>query len=70
MTREFLSNHAAALRVAAEETRLRAIAEPNNLMLQITAKNQMDAFYEAEKAVQLLEFEESGQLVDLRNKRV
>lgn len=66
MTREFLSRHAHALKLAAEETRLRAIEQPNDLMLQIAAKNQMDAFYEAEKAVQLLEFEQSGQLVDLR----
>lgn len=66
MSNTFLRQHAKALVEFAKETGDRASSEPDNLLLQIAAKNQQDAAYDVQRQLALSEAEEAGELIDVR----
>ncbi len=66
MSSTFLRQHAKSLIEYAKETGDRASSEPDNLLLQIAAKNQQDAAYDLQRQLALMEAEEAGELIDVR----
>lgn len=66
MSSQFLRQHAKSLIEFAKETGDRASSEPDNLLLQIAAKNQQDAAYDVQRQLALIEAEEAGELIDVR----
>lgn len=66
MSHEFLKQHASELRRNAAETLARATAEPDNWLLQLTAKNQRDAAAEAERNLTIAEAGKSFEALEWR----
>lgn len=66
MTMEFLREHASALTNFAKETEAKAKLAPDDLFLQLAAKNQKTAAAEVRHQLAVAEAESSGALVDLR----
>lgn len=66
MSSQFLRQHAKSLIEFAKETGEHATSEPDNLLLRIAAKNQLDAAYDVQRQLALAEAEEAGELIDVR----
>ena len=66
MSTDFLKTHAEKLALFAEETSARAKENPNDLLLQLAAKNQLQAANKAAKDLALAEAEQAGELLELR----
>ena len=66
MSTDFLKTHAEKLALFAEETSARAKENPNDLLLQLAAKNQLQAVNKAAKDLALVEAEQAGELLELR----
>lgn len=66
MSTQFLQSHAKKLASFAEDSIARAKQNPDDLLLQLAAKNQLQAANKAAKDVALAESEEAGELLELR----
>lgn len=66
MTIQFLRDHAKQLKTFADDTAKRAATNTDDLLLQLAAKNQLDAANSVKSELLLAEAEEVGELLDLR----
>lgn len=66
MTIHFLREHAQQLKAAADNTAKLASENSNDFLLQLAAKNQLDAANSVKNELLLAESEEIGELLDLR----
>lgn len=66
MSTQFLKGHAETLASFAEETISRAKQNPDDVLLQLAAKNQLQAANRVAKDLALAELEEVGELLELR----
>lgn len=66
MSTKFFKSHAEKLASFAEDTVMRAKEKPDDFILQLAAKNQLQAANKAAKDLALAEAEEAGELLELR----